>query len=323
MNRSHIYLPASEDVLNVAQDLFVVWLIAGLVDSCTIAAGRDTLRTQTSLHRLEISLSSYPRASPAVSPPKPLLEMTKTSTLSWPSEPTKVILRWVEQNKGPQGPLRQQYDTILPDLLDQLLRLGNEFPGFDKQPEESRKSKTQAKLRSLWTTYQLPVYKKKKTATWNTAFFEEGLAALDQSQLGPDFRDLFASALQNGADDENAAASETSSHNQPTRKRRLDGDQEQTDGPNRSHSAKHQRLTAHVAGTEEIPTGDDLTAPENGAQGRTNSAFFSASQDQQARSKPLPNDAATKKVLSNDASTKKDLSEDAYVILYLKKCLLV
>ncbi|OAG36634.1 hypothetical protein AYO21_09194 [Fonsecaea monophora] len=115
--------------------------------------------------------------------------MTKKSgPLQWTPAAEKLLLEWIEQNKGPDGTLRQNFELALDEMA---AHLHDQFSSTPQLGTVVLKRRINDKLRRMWNKYRLAKYETTPFAA--TTFFDEGVAALDHEKLGPGFADLFSS----------------------------------------------------------------------------------------------------------------------------------
>ncbi|OQU97392.1 hypothetical protein CLAIMM_03326 [Cladophialophora immunda] len=113
--------------------------------------------------------------------------MTKNSRpLQWTPTAERLLLEWVEQNKGPDGTLRQNFELALDELATYL---HDQFPSAPHLSAIALKSRIRDKLRRVWNKYRSAKYQ--TTPFTATTFFDEGIAALDEEKLGSNFANLF------------------------------------------------------------------------------------------------------------------------------------
>ncbi|OAL33386.1 hypothetical protein AYO20_07397 [Fonsecaea nubica] len=132
--------------------------------------------------------------------------MTKKSgPLQWTPAAEKLLLEWIEQNKGPDGTLRQNFELALDEMA---AHLHDQFSSTPQLGTVVLKRRINDKLRRVWNKYRLAKYETTPFAA--TTFFDEGIAALDREKLGSGFADLFSSEeprdLAQSADNNPSAA---------------------------------------------------------------------------------------------------------------------
>ncbi|KIX96672.1 uncharacterized protein Z520_07391 [Fonsecaea multimorphosa CBS 102226] len=184
--------------------------------------------------------------------------------LQWNPAAERLLLEWVEQNKGPDGPLRQNFDLALDEVAT---RLQDQFPTAAHLSGVTLKRRINDKLRRVWTKYRLTKYQ--TTPFTATVFFDEGIAALDQGKLGSSMADLFPLDEEPQEDtasaDNNPPPADQAGTNRKT-KRKADSsiDPVECSSPKRAKSTERDRSATPASSSDDslrIET-QDVNEPE-------------------------------------------------------------
>ena len=96
--------------------------------------------------------------------------------LDWTADGLKLLLKWLDDNKGPNGRLRQGDGTVVDDFLKSCrepVPVNHTFTG------DVPVKKVQDKIRRIWEECRLAKYKAKEFKDYTLTFYNEGSAGLD------------------------------------------------------------------------------------------------------------------------------------------------
>jgi len=197
-------------------------------------------------------------------------------TLSWVAEAWRVLLEWVDANKGTNGKLHQlrqnKNDSSL--IVDFLSHCNDAIPEDQNTFDNTvQTKKIEWKLERVWEEYRLSKYKLKSAKDSIADFYNEGTAALDWELLGNRLEGVYTEA--------EIIKRKAKSHGRSKRRAEDEGDNESLSDDNRDprRSPKRRQTDAGNDGHTGAASAPTLNA-ERTTQAAPSAPATSSSRDQ-------------------------------------------